>query len=230
MNGMLFLIRAHFSGTLIAKKPASLGDTYVTYMLDPGYQYPYRSDINGVWSGIQIDLSTGAPTEITTSTDYSLAVGKSTSYTAGGTYRERNLRLAVADKKVYSDVDGINTATSVRPSVAYKQVGFPVWTFDSWVGPALPISRLASTQNVIARMQYLTEAGFKVTNLGNGTLYAAGTYKTLNMRMTTEGQTLMSNSLGFLKPSVSLLRVYNSGTNGDYNPMSFSATIGYFIN
>jgi hypothetical protein len=50
------------------------------------------------------------------------------------------------------------------------------------------------------------------------------------MRMTTEGQKLMSSSLGLLYPFTSALRYSNNGVDNNYNPVSFSATIGYFIN
>ena len=231
MTGMLFYLQRPSNGTLRANKPASLQNTRITYLNDdPGYQYPYRSDINGGWSGIRIDLSTGSPTEVTTLVDYTITTTPTPSFSTGGIYREKSVRLSATDLKVYSDVDGTSTATKTRSATNYKQVSFPVWTFDSWVGPALPVSRLASTQNVIARTQYLTGAGFKVTDLGDGTLYAVGTYKTLNMRMTTEGQALFSNSLGSLWTYRNALKIFNSGVANYYNPMSFSANIGYFIN
>jgi hypothetical protein len=216
-----------------AIKPATIRNTYAQYLYN-GAQYPYllRKDINGTWAGIKIDLINGVPTEVTSPIEYTMtdAYFTNSGLTTGGAYRERNMRLVTSDKKVYSDVAGVSTATKSRPSVTYKQVSFPMWTFDSWEGPALPTSKLAFALTEAERTRVLTEAGFKVTPIGDGTLYAVGSYKTLNLRMTTEGQVLFSDSLGLTKYTRSALRGIHSGLAEEYNPMSFSANIGYFIN
>jgi len=226
MDGYLSMLNYIGQGkqTITANKPTILRNTYA-----PG-PYLFRIDFNGSWPSLKIDLTNGTPTEITTSIDYNIIINRVPYLSTGGTYREKNIRLSTTDKRIYSDVEGVNTATKFIPSVNYKQVSSPTWTFDSWVGPALPLNRLGSTTSEAERSKILMDAGFKVTPLVDGTLYAVGSYKTLNMRMTTEGQNLFTKILGLLPSARNAIQGLNSGTVDAYNPLSLSANIGYFIN
>jgi hypothetical protein len=231
LDGFIALLNyiGQYKAAITANKPTISKNTYAQAPA-PDSPYLFRIDVNGTWSSIKIDLNTGSPTEVTASIDYNIKNSPTPNLSTGGAYRERNMRLAAADKKIYSDVEGVNTATKARPSVTYKQVSLSTWTFDSWVGPALPINRLAYASSEVERSRILIEAGFKVTPLGDGTLYAVGSYKTLNMRMTTEGQGLFVNSLGLSKNSRMAVEGINNGNVDSYNPLSLTANIGYFIN
>jgi hypothetical protein len=229
--GGIYLLNWTDTGSQVATsvaKPTTQRRTYgyETYN-GQTYPWPFRHDFTSTWSGIKVDLQTGRPTEVTASIEYTIQANGKPYYFSGGFYNEKNLRLVAADLKIYSDVNGTNTANKNYPSVNYKQVYAPTWAFDSWVGPALPINRLAFTSSELERTKILTEAGFKVTSIGDGILYAVGSYKTVNLVMTTAGRDLLGNSLGWFKQQRNIIRAISGD---DYNPMSFSASIGYFIN
>ena len=193
---------------------ASDGGRVTLYDLEDAFNefVVYKTEIRSNWkSEFVVDQSTGMPSQVSQMSGGTFSCGRVAYYASGGSFQQTRLRVDASSKLVFADIAGRRNATANAAQFVFTRQAAPTWSFDSLVGPALPIAALQSATSLQERRNVLAAAGFSVSANATGGVRAIGLYSLTGVRLTPAAIDDLRMALGLLSTGVSALRLTNDG-------------------